>query len=497
MKKIYLLIAFNLFVFYNTYSQVKTLNYKHDFFKGSTAITSVRLNKDAIAFVSNDGDKAVEITCTDNGTNIQWSTQLEGYVRDAKLLGENLLIIVSTDFTVMTSANSTYKAYLVGARKGNLLKSKVLFSGNNDFHTIPYVLISKDKKTLTLATRETAVKRNVKIGVGTLGALYTIKRTIDQSNKIKSFNVLTFDDNLEEKGAISPVLPDGDFIGIQKTLNDDMYIAVSQNKQGITISQYLPGSEKALKSINETFSYYSGMIGTEHLNEQIKFFADTLSGNAIYITGSFKTGDEYVSIFNKYDFVKNQHKRFKKVFNKSEIKEMEKAFKPVNKEFKKLSLGGPKCMELQEVVVHKDGYFLIISDESVTAPGQYSGPVPYSEGIIVYSLDRELIPKTISTIPRYFVGYPKPCLKIYLKDNSVYIFASHETHANFIIAKVNLISGKVENLQLTEPSKAGRTDYSQLSEAIMSDDRILLPVLDPKLSMLKVKSDIQLYQLAW
>lgn len=75
--------------------------------------------------------------------------------------------------------------------------------------------------------------------------------------------------------------------------------------------------------------------------------------------------------------------------------------------------------------------------------------------------------------------------------------ASHETHAKFVIGKINAQTGKLEMMQLTEPAKVGRTDYAGLDQAIISDNNIILPVLDRKLAIGKIKCDVQLYQLAW
>ncbi|HEY0055754.1 MAG TPA: hypothetical protein VGB63_10390 [Pedobacter sp.] len=478
-------------------AQVKTMGYKNEFFKGSTGLISVKLNKNAVAFISNDNDKAVEINCTDNSTNKKWSARVDGYMQDAHLIGKNLVVLVSTDFTFFTRANSVYKAYLIDAGSGNIIKSKMLFNGNDEYFTLPYFLVSKDKKTLTLATRETAMKRNVKVGLGVVGALYAIKKASDQGNRIKTFNVLTFDENLEPKGVISPELPDGDFVGIQKTINDDLYIAVSQNRKGITISKYLPNSEKPVKSVTEPFSYYGGLLGTEHLNDQITFMADTINNNTVYITGSFKTGDDYITMFNKYDFESNQHKRFKKSFTKSEVKELEKSFTPVNKAFKKLSLAAARDFELIKVVIHENGYFIVLTDYSTTVAGQNAPPVPYSEGILVYNLDKNMSVRAISTIPRDYLGKARSCLNVYSKGNALYILASHDNNANFIVAKINTASGKLEDMQLAEPAKAGKTDYAYLSYAILSNDNIILPILDYKLAFNKTKFDVQLYQLSW
>jgi len=104
-----------------SFSQVTSISIKKDFFKGSTSISSVRLNTNAVAFVSNDSDKSVEITCTDNNFNSKWSAKVDGYLHNAALLGNNLLVFVSTDFTLFTRANSTFKAYLLNFENGKVI----------------------------------------------------------------------------------------------------------------------------------------------------------------------------------------------------------------------------------------------------------------------------------------------------------------------------------------------------------------------------------------
>ncbi len=481
----------------NTKAQVTTAGYTKDFFEGSTALKTIRLNPNVIAFVSNDNNKAVEVNCTDNNSNRKWTARVNGYLQDVVVLGKNVLIIVSTDFTFFTRANSTYKGYLISGDKGTVIKEKTLFSGNNDYFTFPYSMISKDHKTYTLVTRETAVKRTVKIAPGFVGGLYLMKTMSDQANKVRAFNVLTFDENLEETTRVSPDLPNGDFIGISKTINGDTYIAVSENKKGITISKYLPNKEKAVKSVTEPYSFYGGFLGMGHLSELVSFHTDTISNNVAYMSGSFKSGDDYITMFNKYDFEGNQHKRFIKSFTRSEVRDMEKAYTPLNKEFKKLKLAPAKNLELLDVVMHENGYFMFLSDKSYTTGTPNSPPVPYSEGIIVYNLDKNLAIQTISTIPRSYMGVEDAKLKIYSKKGSLYVLASHDNHANFMMAKINTKTGKLEDIQRAEPDKASKTDFASLSEAVMSDTKILLPVLDYKLAIGKIKFDVLLYQLGW
>lgn len=477
---------------------MKTEGFSKDFFKGSTSNATVEINPAAIAFISNDNDKAVEINCTDHQSKTKWTARIDGYFQHAAALGKNLVVLVSTEYTFFTRSNSIFKAYLFNTDNGALIKEKVLFSGNNEYYTIPYQQVSKDKTTYTLATRETAVKRNAKVALPGVGAFYTIKKLSDQANRMNAFNVLTFDENLNEKSKISPILPDGDFIGMRKTINGDMYIAVSENKKGITISKYAPEAEKAVKSVTEPYSFYAGLIGADHLNDQISFYSDTINNNTVYISGSFKTGDDHVTVFNKYDFANGEHKRFKKIFTAAELKAMEKSYTPLNKQFKKLQLAPAKFLELADVAMYENGYFIILSDYRLTPPVAGSPSRPFSDGIIVYNLDKNLAVRTVSTIPRFYMGaLYSSSMNVYAKNGALYVLASHQDNASMMVARINTASGKLEAITLAEPDKAGKSDYADIAKAVISDTGILLPVLDFKIAINKTKYAVHLYRLSW
>lgn len=502
MRNVYLSAFFVLLILgvNKSFCQVSPLSIKKDFFKGSTAVSSVRLNTNAVAFVSNDSDKSVEITCTDNNFATRWSAKVDGYFQNAALLGNNLLVFVSTDFTLFTRANSTFKAYLLNSENGKIIKEKVLFAGNNEFLTVPYFIPTKDHKFYSFAVRQTALKRNVKIAPGMLAAGYLIIKTDNQAHKVKTFNVLTFDENLEQTEILSPDLPAGEFIGIQRTINNDLYTAVSENKKGITISRYLPGKDTPVKSVTEPYSFKSGLFGADFLNDHIKFIADTINNNTVYITGAFKTDDHFMMLFNKYDFEKDQHKRFQKSYTKDEVKGLEKSYTAVNKKFKKLSLAPPKALELVDVVINDAGYFLVVSDFQLTPYDMMSktAQLERSEGIIVYNLDKNMSVKTISTIPRYYSGLTRADIKTYQKDNKLYIMAAYDDSAQFLIGKIQALTGKVEDITVVSPDKSGKSDYSNLSTSIVADNSIILPVLDYKHFIIgKIKFDVNMYRFGW
>ena len=75
--------------------------------------------------------------------------------------------------------------------------------------------------------------------------------------------------------------------------------------------------------------------------------------------------------------------------------------------------------------------------------------------------------------------------------------ASSGSHARFITARLNFTSGKLEDIQLTEPDKVDRSCYASLNEAIFSEKGMVLPIKDLKMAFGKIKFDVHLSQLGW
>lgn len=491
-----LLFIFLLTGFSKLYSQSQTLGISKDFLKSSTDLQTVSLNN-VIAYVSNNSDKKVDIVATDYSLKKKWNLVLDGYLHTAENLGGNILILASTDFTLFTRFNSEFKAYLINTSTGKILKEKMLYEGDNSYHTIPYALMSRDNKRFTLATRETGLKRTMKVGVGAIGLLYTIKKTTENGNKIKSFNVATFDENLEPIEKISPDLPEGNFVGVERTVNNDLYIAVAENKKGITISKYPAGKDVSAKTVTESFSVSGGLFGLDQLNEHVHFAADTINNNTVYIWGSFRTDNEFLTMFNRYDFESGNHKKFNKVFTQQDIRELEKLYTPVNKDLKKLSIAHPKFLKVKKAVIDDTGYYLVISDTQYSPASQSSPPSPFCDGIILFSLDKNLKEKSLLTIPRAYSGVYSAQYAMYKQNSKMYLLTSIGDRAQFLAAKINTESAKLESLQVIEPDNSGRADEPNLNNAVLTGNALILPAWDFKAAFGKIKFDVNLYQLRW
>ncbi|WP_207426712.1 hypothetical protein [Pedobacter sp. SYSU D00535] len=475
----------------------QTINKTADLIEGSTGITTFK-SGDQLYFASKDNDKAVKLVALSSSGAKKWEQSMEGYLQHAGCLGGKVLVVVSTDFTLFTRENSTYKAYLLDSKTGKIENQKLLFNGNDEYYTELDVVVGKDAKTFSLIIRETGVKRNVKVAPGALGAMVVAKKMANEAKEVRRFTTMSFNSSLEVIEALSPVVPAGEFIGAVKTLNNDLYIAVCDGKTGVSITRFEAGKEKPSKTVTDSYDYVGrGLLGGGTLGEQLRLFSDTINNNVVYISGSFQEKDEFVCVFNKYEFNSGNHKKFKKSFTRDEFKAFEKGYTPVNsKDFKSLELGSTKDVELLQILESDNGYLLLLSDVHKQQLGA-APPTFKANGLLVYSMDKDLNIKSVTALPRKVNNRSTPEIQAHHKNGTWYVFASHEDKGRMLQAKVSSNSGKVEEIKLIEPPKVAGDSVGNISSMLFTDQGYFLPVLDMKTAFGKIKFDVDLYQISW
>ncbi|WP_207535654.1 hypothetical protein [Desertivirga arenae] len=426
-----------------------------------------------------------------------WEQTVEGSLMFSTDLEDKILVIVSTDFAASVGGNnSTYKAFLLDARDGKVIHEKVIYEGNNDYLTVAEFVVSKNRKTFSLIARETSAKRNFIVAADANGSLWAARKMANNASAIRKFSVSAYDSHLATIDKVFPVLPDGDFIGAAKTINGDLYVAVSEEKKGITIAKFEAGKEEVSAMVLEPFGLSSGLQGQGSLN----LITDTHRNNTAYLTGGFTNGPEYTYILNKYDFGTNKEVSFRKSFRKADLKTLEKSFVPLNKQFSRLDLGSVSGLNLLSVAFPADGYLIALSDVRYLpgTPGSKIPPTYTANGILVYNLDSNFVVKSASAIPRAYGNVTRPSFRSDLRDNSWYLFASDEWKAKFAVAKINASSGKIEDLKMIAPEKVGKGHVPDLAEMTITDSQLFLPVKDPKPSLgYKLKYDVHMYRLDW
>ncbi len=449
--------------------------------------------------MSAKNDKQVEIVSSTPGLKKNWEQTLEGSLMFGASLDDNILVVVSTDFAAMFGGNnSTYKATVLDSENGKVITERMIYMGDDDYLTISEFIVSKDKKSFSLLARETNTKRNFKFAQGAADALWITKTIQNNTNTIRRFSVSTYNTDLETIDSLLPIIPYGDFIGATKTINNDLYIAVSEEKKGVTLSKYDAGEEIPSTAIFEP--YTSGFSGERKRYNFLNLIADTQRNNTVYLTGAYAINEESIFIFNKYDFASNTRVGFRKSWKKADFQALEKSLTLMDKQSSALELGNVSGLQLLSVGFFNDNYLVALGDVRYlpAIPGNMLPATYTANGILVYNLDTNLIEKSVSAIPRIYGNLATPAFRSFIRNNSWYLFASDDWKARFTIAEVNALSGKVERLQKIAPEKAGKGQVPELAEMAISDNQLILPVKDVKMSLgNKRMYDIHLYQMSW
>lgn len=470
------------------------------YFSNSTQVRSfVCLGK--IIMLSNENDREVKIVSSSKEMKKDWEQTLDGSLVFSGNLSDKILVVVSTDFTAMFGGNnSTYKAIILNPLDGNMIVEKVIYNGNNDYLTVPEFVISDNGKTFSLFARETSIKRNFKLAQVANDAPWLTGMIDLNVSKIRSFSVSTFNTELVTIDKVVPTMPPGIFIGAVKAINNDLYIAVSERDKGVIIAKYEAGKNNATSIMIEPYAPEFKQIAEPKRYQGYNLMVDTHRNNTVYLTGVFKSEAESFFIFNKYDFGNNNQIHFRKSWKKADFKALERSFMPVNKELSELELGNISGMRILGVAFSKDNYLVALGDVH-GLPASQGGVLPATytaNGILVYRLDSDLVEKSVAAIPRSYSNEHLPSFKSYLNNNSWYLFASDKWKARFTVAKVDVSSGKTEDLRIIEPEKAGKGQVAGLSEMAITDDYLVLPVKDAKISFgNKQMYDIHTYSIGW
>jgi WD40 repeat protein len=480
MKKILYLLLFTGLNF-SGYAQVKETIFLPEVLKNVTGMRKVTLPNNNIAYISNDNDGKVEIDVYDTNLKSIWTKTFSGNSQAVTLFGDNLLFFETTDKTLMNGSNSEFKAFLINPTDGAILKQEILFSGNNNYVTIPYLLVCKDNKSFYFGIRETNLKRGVKIGFGVIATIATIKKIDDNGNKINSFRIKKFDNNLKETSEYYPDLQEGDLMNLALSPDEKLFIATSKDSE-IKVSKYDFTSPKPVKVLSEYVSFDSGLFKMDRVSNYLKITTDSVNKDVVYLVGTLDNRKASETIFNKYDFAKGNIKTFSQIYDKDMLKELEKSYTLSHPDLKKVSYLGTGGMKLEGFNIIEGNYYLCIGYNSLDMRPSSGPSFTNSMGLVFLKLDKNLDLQYSTAIPRMMNSVYSARISLVQKNNEFYLFTNHEKKGTFISCNINLADGKIKALQVISPSKAATFDISDVSNIHLVGKDIIIPLSENKVN---------------
>ena len=522
MKRFYILPLFLAFIFTHLQTIVaQTVNKTTDVYEEVKSIQSIQRGKQ-IFFAGSEKNENVIVSAFSEDLIKLWDKQIKGNLIAFQNLANGLLLLVSTDFSKSKGPNNTLIAYVLDFKSGSVKAEKTIFSDDDEFLITQKVIVSKDQKTFSLASRKTLTQRMYFTPVFVVSHISESQKFIKELNTSSFFTVNSFNQSLDPISKLALKLPQGDVIDIVKAPNNDIFIATVQGNTLVNIAKYEAGQENFSEVITDSLNYST----RDELNSLYKLLhlnSDSIKNNIVYLNGTLPQNKRSVCVFNMYNFGSKEHNRFTKIITRDDLKVIEKNYKPLTKAYSFLSLGDAETLQIIGVLPSENGYFLILSDISfyprsakadgyafrtdnsgrtTYSPGQIGSAVYRSNtfpagGLMIYSLDKKLNFISMSTVPRETDLVFQPEFKAWRKDGSWYLFATAGYYSQCIMAKLNAATGNVEEIKTIQPTKASQSHFVSLNHAFFTDKRITLPLRAHKVAISGIKFDLDVHQFNW
>lgn len=458
----------------------------------------VSLDDKSVAYISSNTNNELNVICTNNDLQTKWNRKIDGYYLNAFQLGKNLLVVYNTNYKLLQGGEvGDYKAVLLNSLSGEIIAEKMLYGEPNIYIQKSKSFISLDKKTFTFSIAKTQDKKGMKLAPGMIAAVIISTNTYNNSFKTREYSITSFNEKLELIDKVYPELPSGELLGMAKSSTGNTFIAMADNKLGVTISKFKPGQEKSTSTMTDDYYIKSGLFGDNHLSEYLTFMADSLVEDVVYLSGCFKNYGDRTYIFNKYDFKANKKFNFQKDLSKDEAKRISKLVAP-NKNYKDFFLGSVDSLRFEKLININDEHFIILTSKRFERGTQPNSMAVFyaANGLLIFRLDKNLEEKEILTIPRSYGNTFNHAEFNSRVDNNVLKIATSEGRKNeLLILEIDLIKGEVIKMQTIQPKNVDGSSSLVVKASILEENSITLPVKD--FQMLKRRASASLHKISW
>jgi hypothetical protein len=197
----------------------------------------------------------------------------------------------------------------------------------------------------------------------------------------------------------------------------------------------------------------------------------------------------------KLDFMTGKTVYTHEVFSKGHVKELEKAFTPLNAKMDKADLGGPNLLDIRYLAEANGKVVAAISGQLVQ-----SGPHTYftTEGtLLINGYDTNLKQNFGQLLPsEYTINGGSLPSAFHIDKNKLYVIANDKngpSRLNGLYGILNLDNGKWEKMEWLSKKKIGNTDFSDGNHVLWFADSFILPYCSKK-GLMSDKLDVSLQQ---
>ena len=379
----------------------------------------------------------------------QWLTNIDGYPISIGMFNGNILVLTATEFSSISGISNEYTGYIIDSKTGRIIVSRNVYKGSDKFYEQPMFLYSPDGSFFKIAIRTSNFTR----GTHSPLLMFKMSKVADDYFTTNEFKVLDFDNKLELKSTIKPVLDQGYFIGATTNKFGDVFLMTDYFQGYIKIARYENGKTTPTKVLQQTVSMTDAIFSNLTNNYMFTSKKDPL---AVFFAGTYQNGPgDRELVVSKFDFKNGLVNSNTQVIDKPYIKELEKSYVPFNKKFSGANLGNKAEMKIRNVV-ENDGKLIVgLSSYTIYNPGNggHSQMTAYDLLINIYDEKTDLkyqqiIPRSYSSFIFGYMGIGMHCDK-----NALYLTANNNKGMfgfKALYSQVDLSNGKILNITAVE-----------------------------------------------
>ncbi len=443
----------------------------------------------------NNDNNQVSLSAIDNDMNVVWSADLDGYSLSIGKFKDKIVVVAATDYGLMKNKNNTYKAYLIDPASGKVVIEKIIYDNNQDYAETPFFFHPEDGSFFKMAVRQSNLTRKLHVGLPGPLALFTFNKLENDANATQDISVIEFNDKLDATNTFHPALSEDRFVTMECNNKGSLFIAWYSKEGTVTVRKYPLGSKAPSVEITEDFDMHNGS-SKRNAAEDFKFYPSKKSPDQLYFSLFYKNSDNYQELtVSKLDFVKKTSTPVTEVFTRSHLKELEKAYQPLNKKIDKPFSISDRDLVVRDISEIGDRVLVFMSSRSFSSSTINPGSVWVSEGSFIingYDLNlnlqyNQLFPSgyTVAGGAYLGIGYHKDGDNIhvvapYKKDGAVY-------------GTMSIASGEWSDMSILPKKKLGGADLPNAEHIFWFDGGFTLPYARQR-GMTKVNQDISLQQ---
>ncbi len=437
----------------------------------NSAISNIQLDKNNYGTVRLNKDLSV-----------QWLSKLGGYPIAISTFHDNILVITTEEISTLKGASNNFKGYVIDQKTGKILFEKPLYTPGNEFYEQQAFLISANGACFKLAVRTSKL---TKAGMH-LNLAFNQNKSADAYFETADFKIMEFDNNLDLKSTIKPVLEQGNFTGATINDNGDVFLMTEDNETQIKIARYPNGQTTPIKVLSLNIDMGDKKI--YNLNNQYVFTskADPL---VIFYAAIFPNSDkEHELVVAKYNFKDGTVMNNSQVMDKAYLKDLKKNYVPFSKKFDDVDLGNRDYMGIGNIL-ENDGKLIVNLSSYDEEMGNASMGISarYIARDLIFNIyDNKLNLQFQQIIPRKYTSFGigfYTSAGMFCKNNVLNLTGNTDKGINgskVLFGQIDLKTGSILNIDFIGKNAIKNKYDINPSATLWFDDKFILSYIEIK-----------------